>query len=345
MHPIRTALLLLLPLVGFGALHQTWRETDRARLALRDSTDAGLARAAADYLTVVTPPGAVGEFDAPRLLSGAHALAGTSSWPGGLQVVVGNTALLPDSIGLLPLSDSLFTVMDTASSLTADLGSTRAQLVPLRARSGNSSGAWVASWGAAPRNESGSLLRIGYIGAAGGVMLLSVLGLMQARGWWRWSAMAGIVAMVILIRAALGLEWEAEMRAATELRLVALRHLVEMAATAPGVRQVTVPSVAASAQTAPFALTPPAQSALTWGQDSLGAVATILAATPRTLSGLRISLHLPARPELLTGRVMPWLVLLLVVALLELLSGLSSRPAIFHSNTTPPTGTTSAGTA
>jgi hypothetical protein len=345
MHPIRTALLLLLPLVGLGALYQSWRETEHARLTLRDRTDAGLARAAADYLTVVTPPGTVGEFDAARLLSGTHALAGTSFWRGGVQVIVGNTALLPDSIGLLPLSDSLFSIMDTASSVAVDLVPERVQLVPLHSRTGTSSGAWVAVWGAAPINQSGSLLRIGYIGAAGGVMVLAVLGLMQARAPWRWGALAGVIAMVVLIRAALGLEWESQLRAATELRLRTLRHLVELAATAPGVRQVTVPGVAASAQTAPFALTPPAESDVTWGQDSLGSVATILAATPRTLSGLRISLHLPDRPEVLTGQVMPWLVVLLLVALLELLSGLSPRSPIFHTDSAAPSGTTSAGTA
>lgn len=343
--PLRTALLLLLPFVGLGALYATWRETDRARLALRDSTDAGMARAAADYLTVVTPPGAVGEFDPVRLLSGAYALAGTSSWPGGLQVVVGNTALLPDSVGLLPLSDSLFAVLDTAAAAMAILLPERVQLVPLRARSGRSSGAWVATWGAAPVTESGSLLRIGYIGAAGGIVILAVLGLMPARAWWRWATVGGIIVMIVLIRAALGVEWENELRRATELRLLALRHLVEMAATAPGVRQVTVPLVAASAVTAPYALTPPAESDIAWGQDSLGAVATILAATPRTLSGLRIALHLPERPEILTGRVMPWLMILLLVAVLELLSGLSSRTAIFHGDGTSPSGSTPAGTA
>jgi hypothetical protein len=61
---------------------------------------------------------------------------------------------------------------------------------------------------------------------------------------------------------------------------------------------------------------------------------------------LRLSLHLPQRPEVLTGRIMPWLLVLLAVALVELLiSGLSSRPTIFHSDTAPPSSTTSAGTA
>jgi hypothetical protein len=346
-HQFRTILLLLLPLVGLAALYASAQETGRARLALRDSTEAGLARSAADYLSVVTPAGAVGEFDAPRLISGAHALAGTSFWHGGLQVIVGSTALLPDSIGLLPLPDSLFAIMDSATGAVTVLGpQQRVQLVPLRAKSGKISGAWVGTWGAAPDTEDGSLLRIGYIGAAGSVVLLAVLGLMRAGRWWRWGVLTALVAMIVVIRGALGVEWEEQLRDATELRLRVLRHLVEVAATAPGVRQVTVPDVAASALVAPYALTPPAQSSLNWGQDSLGAVATILAATPRTLSGLKLSLHLPVRPEVLTGRIMPWLMILLVVALLELLlSGLSSRPAIFHTDPASPSSTTSAGTA
>lgn len=345
MHPLRTMLLLMLPIVGLGALYATWHETDRARLELRDRTDAGLARAAADYLTVVTPGGAVGEFDAPRLLSGAHALAGTSFWKGGLQVLVGNSALLRDSIGLLPLSDSLFNVMDTAVTVTAILPRERVQLVPLLTKSGTSSGAWVAAWGAAPATESGPLLRAAYIGAAGAIVLLAILGLLQARPPWRWACFGAVALMVVLLRAALGLEWEGELRQATELRLLTLRQLVEIAATAPGVRQAMVAEVAASAETAPFALPPPAESEVSWGQDSLGAVATILAATPRTLSGLRLSLHLPLRPESLTGRVMPWLLVLLLAGLVELLSGLSRRPAIFQGNGTAPSASTSPGTA
>jgi hypothetical protein len=252
---------------------------------------------------------------------------------------------LPDSIGLLPLSDSLFSLMDTAARVTAVLDPERVQLVPLLARSGARSGAWVAVWGAAPLSQSGSLLRIGYIGAAGSLMLLTVLGLMRTRAWWRWGAFGGCVAMIVVIRAALGAEWEAELRSDTELRLRTLRHLVEVAATASGVRQATVPGVAASAQTAPYALTPPAGGDVAWGQDSVGAVGTILAATPRTLSGLRIALHPPQRPEVLTGRVMPWLVLVLLVALTELLSGLSTRAAIFHSDRPTPSSSTPAGTA
>lgn len=335
---MRKALLLLLPLVAFLALHATWRTTESARLALRDSTDAGLARGAADFLTVITPPGTVGEFDAVRLLSGAHALAGTSFWPGGLQILVGSTPLLPDSIGLLPLSEALLRVMDDEPPVvTVQRAAARVQLVPLHARSGRSSGAWVAAWGSAAVREAGPWLRIGYIGAAGGVMLLAVLGLLRSHSTWRWSTLGSVVVMIVLLRAALGLEWDSQLRESTDLRLRALRHLVEIAATAPGVRQVTVGTVAASATVEPYALTPPAQSDVVWGQDSLGAVATILAATPRTLSGLRISLHLPERPEALTGRVMPWLLVVLLVALLELLlSGLSPRPAIFHSDSGSP---------
>jgi hypothetical protein len=346
-HQVRTILLLLLPPVGLAALYTGAQETGRARLALRDSTDAGLARAAADYLSVVTPAGAVGEFDAPRLISGTHALSGTSFWQGGLQVIIGSTALLPDSIGLIPLPDSLFAIMDSATgAVTVVRGPQRVQLVPLPGKAGKSSAAWVGVWGAAPATMDGSLLRIGYIGAAGGVVLLAVLGLLRARAWWRWGALAAVVAMIIVIRGALGVQWEGQLRDATELRLRVLRHLVEVAATAPGVRQATVPDVAASAIATPYALTPPAQSTLTWGQDSVGAVATILAATPRTLSGLKLSLHLPTAPEVLTGRIMPWLLLLLGVALVELLvSGLSSRPAIFHRDTATPSSTTSAGTA
>jgi hypothetical protein len=344
---MRKAFLLLLPLVAFLALHTSWRIGEQARWMLRDSTEAGLARSAADFLTVVTPPGTVGEFDAVRLLSGVHALAGTSFWPGGLQVVVGSTALLPDSLHLLPLSDSLLRVMDDSPPAVAvDRGEVRVLLVPLRARSGSSSGAWIASWGGATASSAGPLIRIGYIGAAGGIMLLAVLGLLRAHHTWRWSAVAGVIAMIVLIRAALGLEWEGQLRTATELRLRTIRNLVEIAATAPGVRQVTVPGVAASAEVFPYALMPKAQSDVVWTQDSLGAAATILAATPRTLSGLKIALHPPEPPEVLTGRVMPWLLLVLLVALVQLLlSGLSSRPAIFQGDRQTSPGIIPPGTA
>lgn len=344
---MRKALLLLLPLVAFFALHATWRSGERARLALRDSTDAGLARSAADFLTVVTPPGAVGEFDPVRLLSGAHALAGTSFWPSGLQVVLGSTPLLPDSIGLLPFSDSLLRVMDdTPAVVPVERAAGRIQMVPLRARSGRRSGVWAASWGGSPLYRAGPLTRIGYIGAAGGIMLLSVLGLMRVHASWRWGVLAGVVAMIVLLRAAIGAEWESQLRQSTELRLRTLRHVVEVAATAPGVRQVTVPAVAASAVVKPYALMPPVQSPVSWTQDSLGPIATILAATPRTLSGLQIGLHPPERPEVLTGRIMPWLALVLLVAVAELLlSGLSRRPAILHSDRDASPGITPPGTA
>lgn len=343
---MRRVLLLLLPLLALGALAVTWREVERARVVLRDVTDAGLARAAADYLTTVTPPGAVGEFDGARLLSGAHALAGTSFWPGGLQVLVGNTPLLPDSLGLLPLPDSLLRLMDQSSVVVrAQVGGRRVQLVPLLARSGNHTGAWVAVWNGARSPEPGILLRFGYIGTAGGLVILALLGLLHSGAPWRWAVAATTIGFVLLIRLALGSEWESQLRESTELRIRTLRHLVEIAATAPGVRQVTVPNVAASATVVPFALTPPAQSEVVWVQDSLGLAATILAATPRTLSGLKLVLHLPEPPEQLTGRVMPWLIgVLAIVVIMLVLSGLSPRPAIFHTEATPP-GLTPPGNA
>jgi hypothetical protein len=344
---MRKVLLLLLPLVALASLYLTWEETARAQLALRDSTDAGLARGAADYLTTITPPGAVGEFDAPRLLSAVHALSVTSFWPGGLQVLIGGTALLPDSIGLVPLPEPVLRVMDQSPTMvTVPAGQRRVQFVPLLARSGKHSGGWVGVWSGSQEIEPGVLLRIGYIGAAGGVVMLALLSLMRSAATWRWLTMAAILVMVVVIRAALGTQWESQLREATEFRVTILRHLVEVAATAPGVRQVTVQQVAASATVIPYALMPPAQSGVLWIQDSLGPAATILAATPRTLSGLKLVLHLPEPPEMLTGRVMPWLLVVLVVALVELLlSGLSRRPAIFQGNAAPPSSHTPAGTA
>ncbi len=283
---------------------------------------------------MVTPPGPIGEFDPVRLLSAANVLATTSFWPGGLQVLVGNTALVPDSIQLLPLPDSVLLAMEQGQApVRVETPVVQVSLVPLLSREGRRTGAWVAAWNVFPGLRVGTRLRLLFLGSALGIVLTGVLGMPALRSSLRWvTAAGGAVALVLLVMT-LTERITTTVRAATELRLEALRRLVEMAATAPGVRQATVPDVAASAEVRPLARAPAVGSALAWDADSAGPFATITAATPRTLSGLALTLR-PVDPDPIPilAQLRRWcgigLAGLLVTALF---SGLSPVPAVFHS--------------
>lgn len=340
----RKAFGVLLPLVALGALSGMWWTAQGAERALQRGTDAALARAGADFLTVVTPHGAIGEFDPVRLLSGANALANSSVLPGGMQVVVGNTPLVSDTVHLLPLADSVLLAMDRGRSpVLAETPMVVASFVPLRSREGHRTGGWLAVWNAFPVAFVGAYLRLLFLLVAAGIMVSALLCLPGRRLQPRWLAVVGTALGVLLLTVILNQKIDRTIRAATALRLETVRRLVEIAATAPGVRQATVSDVAASVEVRPLAIAPPPGTGVSWSEDSAGPVATILAATPRTLSGLALVLR-PREPDPdLVGRgLWGWCGLVLATLLgTLLLSGLSPSPAVFHSGAGEPPRTTS----
>ncbi len=307
--------MVLAVVAGLLALGGQWYVAASAATRASDAADLALARHAAGYLSVVVPRTGTGGFDAPRLLSTANALAGSTAWPGGLQVAIGQAPLVTDSIGLAPLPDSLLAQLELGSEgFIVSHARRRAAVVPLLDTDQWTLRGWIGVWGTVPDRVASAHAGLLTLLAAGLLLFLGVASLREERRWTRYLpyAVAGTAALLALD---LGIGARGTARAATDLRLETLARLVEMAATAPGVAQGRLREIGVGTAAASVGL--PSSGAVVERSDSAGEPrASIVAATPRTRSGLAFT----ARPfEAGEG----WLALQLsVLALLSAVAGL-----------------------
>ncbi len=307
------------PAVVLLALTGLWWAAARAEREVTDASDAALAAHAAAYLIVLTPPGAAQGYDASRLLSSANALADASFWSGGLQVALGSAPLVADTIGLLPVPDSLLTRLERGEpAVVASHPRARVVMVPFRSRDRITVLGWVAAWNTVQAHIPSRHLALLTLGALFGLGTATVTLLRHTRPRWRFVAYVSALGVVGLLALDLGWSVHRTARAATDTRLLTLRRLVEIAATAEGVRQARLPEIGAGLESRRLLppLTPPDDVVRQTDDDNIGAtVARIVAATPRTQGGLEFRVT-PAESEL--GELWLRLALWLAVAALGL---------------------------
>lgn len=299
-----------------GSVAGLWHAAITSERAALDRLQQQLAQHAGAYLGVVTPSGSAGGYDPARLLSGANALAGATFWPGGLQLVLGSTALIPDDIGLLPLPDSAQLAVDRgARVLTVTHAEERAVLVTFLGPETHYLG-WVGTWGAvgAQLPSSLALVLTALAAAALGLALWACGRRGPARQ--RLLAVGALVLAMLILTAELTSVLRATQRAVIETRLEAVRHLIELAATAERVRQADLPAIAVDIALAARRRTPIADSGVVWSDS----VASISAATPRTQGSLQLAVPLLTPGIEFTRRQLAWL-LLPALGLLLLLLG------------------------
>jgi hypothetical protein len=289
---LRRWLLLVGPLAALAAIAGQWRSSRLAERMELDGADAALARNAAAYLSVVVPAGAANGYDPARLLSAVNTLARASFWPGGLQLALGAVPLLPDTIGLAPVPDSLLRLLDEGrDAVVARHARERASLVPFLDRDRWGMLGWTAAWRTV-RPQLPSLMSGGLTALAVAWILGAALVFLRETDR-RWRVVAFMSALGFLGVLALDLGWTVHRaaRAAAETRLLTLKRLIEVAATAPGVRQPMLPELAVGVQVRPLDAPVTPATDLTWGQDAQGPTVTVVAATPRTQGGLELTLH------------------------------------------------------
>jgi antitoxin (DNA-binding transcriptional repressor) of toxin-antitoxin stability system len=317
-----------------------WTARATERDLLRRS-DAALAVHAIRYLSVVTPAGPDGGYDARRLLSAANALADASFWPGGFQLALGQLALAPDTIGLAPLPPSVLAQLrEGASSVVTTHARVETVVVPFPDRDHTSLLGWAATWGT---------LRSYFPSAhAGLVMLLAIAGIVAAAAglWsehtarWRLTAFASAMGLVTLLAIDLGWSLYRTARVGSDTRLLTIRRLVEIAATAEGVRQSRLPELGAGTTVRLLRRPVPPNEDVIRDEEDGEPVARIVAATPRTQGAIAFSLR-PMEADLggLWLGLLAWLglsALALAVtgwagrALQPPAAGLSGHAAVLH---------------
>lgn len=273
-------------LAGIAGL---WRPPLAEERRAVDALHVALAQHADAFLRVATPWGVAGGYDPAHLLSGANALAGATFWPGHLQLVLGGTPLVPDDVGLLPLPDSVRAQVETGlAPVFVDLATVRVAIAPFRAADGAPLG-WVASWGALepmlPTHEA-IVLSLLALGLAAGALGVVVIG----GGRRRLGVLLGLAAAAgVVLALDLGRIVDSTSHAAVQARLITVRQLLEVAATAPQVRQAELPALALDLEVELRRGAEGADQPVTW--DARGA--SVVAATPRTQGSLL--LRLPRR--------------------------------------------------
>jgi hypothetical protein len=278
------------------ALAGLWLVTRRAEVRLEDGVNRDLARSAAAFLAVVTPSDGGRGYLPSRLLSGVGALAISSFWSGGLQGALGRTPLLPDTIGLTPLPEPVAERLDQGGQpVIATHARARVALAPLFDRDHAEVLGWIGVWGGLPRPDPGFLNM--------GVLALAVLAVLAAGlrchagvpGRRRTAALVGAGLGLVVTAAALAGHLRALAARATETRLITMRRLIEVAATADGVRRARLPEIAVDARVGETTLDPVARPRV--DRVTIGGVtyARTFAATPR--SGDQSGLELAVLPS------------------------------------------------
>ncbi len=273
-----------------------WQAALRTEQAVLDRLQRQLAQHAGAYLGVVTPAGTAGGYDPARLLSGANALAGASFWPGGIQLVLGSTALIPDDAGLLPLPDSVQVAVDRGAPMyVLRHAEERAVLVPFLGPESHYLG-WVGTWGALRRRLPTPLSLT--LTALPGLVLVITVWSCARRAALRQRLLAAValtLSLFLLVRE-VRTELSDVRRSAIQTRLETVRKLIELAATAERVRQADLPAIAVDIGVAVRRGLPLADSGVVWSDS----VASISAATPRTQGSLQLAVAVsepPPRPS------------------------------------------------
>jgi hypothetical protein len=290
--PPRRELLLAGALIASAAIVGLWQSSRRAELAELDRADLALAGTAAAYLSVVVPTGGANGYDPARLLAGVNTLSRASFWPGGLQLALGAIPLLPDTIGLLPMPDSLLRLLDAGrEGVIARHARARVGVVPFLDRDRWGILGWAATWGTV-RHQLPSLAAALLTTVAGACLVVAALVFLREVDR-RWRILAFLCALGFLAALAVDLGWSVHQaaRVAAETRLLTLKRLIEVAATAPGVRQAMLPEIAVEVEVRPWRGTVTPATDVSWGRDQLGPFLSVVAATPRTQGGLELILH------------------------------------------------------
>lgn len=309
MRGVRTRLtgLLLGSLFVLGAMAGAFAAARQADAEARIRTDAALARNASLFLSVVVPAGPANGYDPARLLASVNTLARASFWPGGFQLALGSVPLLPDTIGLVPLPDSLLRLLDQGDSVVVARHAARpVALVPFLDRDRYGMLGWAASWDLMPgRVPSGrsKLLAVMVLVALGVVAVALLLG--RARVFLPLAV--GLATALMLLALDLHQSVGRAIEDGAGLRVSTLKRLIEVAATAPGVRQALLPEIAVGVRVREHDASSAGVPAGTWTDPATGAVLAI-AATPRTGGGLELAL-VPERERL--GSLDRWLALCL----------------------------------
>ena len=289
MVPIRWPIVLG-PLLVLTAVAGLWWSAEEAERAVADTSDADLARHATAFLEVLTPAGPSESYNAPRLLSAANTLADASFWRGGIQVTMGSVALVADSIGLMPIPDSLLLELEHgAASVVAIHARHRSTLVPFLSRDRRTLLGWVAAWGTVERQFPGkrhvALLLLVLIGLVAATVTL----MRYTRPGWRALSVLTELGLIGLLALTIGFSVSGTAHNATDIRLLTLRRLVEIAATAEGVQQSRLREIGTgtfSRRISPPLVRPDDVIRGDDDPDSDTPVARIVAATPRTQGGL-----------------------------------------------------------
>jgi hypothetical protein len=267
-----------------------WRTALRAETGAVDRLHLHLAEHAAQFLTVATPAGQAGGYDPARLVAWANSLAGATFWPGQLQVVLGGTPLVPDEIGLLPLPDSVRAMVEVGlAPQFVESPEGRVALYAFRGADRRPLG-WVGAWGAlepelpTPEPIAITIIALGLVSAAVGIVLIGGGPLRLAVALLLSAGAAGVLA--VSLERVVG----STARAAVVARLATARRLVEMAATAPEVRQAELPALVPGLEVEAVRGDRGAAEPVEWSDS----VATVVAATPRTQGSLILRLRAPA---------------------------------------------------
>jgi antitoxin (DNA-binding transcriptional repressor) of toxin-antitoxin stability system len=326
--------LLLGIMTGLGSVVGAWSSAVRWEREVRDQNDAALARTAVAYIGVVTPSGPEGGVDARRLVAAAHTIAGASFWPGGFQMAIGSVALVADTIGLVPLPDSAAQALERGEQRVITTHARfRAVLVPLPSGAGQRARGWAAAWNTLPPVLTSRLTSLLTVFATLGLgAALLILRHRHVRVGRRRALLATLGALSFLILS-LGLSVRQAAKHSTAVQLRMARRLIEIAATAAGVRQARLPEIAANLEVRTLESPALSTDAVERKVEGGRRIARVIAATPRSRGGLEIRMT-PVEAGL--GRLWGMLLLWLGIGAVGMgaagsAAGLSAAGGLFHS--------------
>jgi hypothetical protein len=326
--------LVLGTLLALGSVVGLWWSAVRAERKIRDDNDAMLARYAAAYLGVVTPASPAGGYDLPRLVSVTNTITGSSFWPGGFQIVLGSVALVADTIDLLPLPDTVTRALaGGAPSVVTTHGRYRVVLVPFRGTPGQGPVGAAAAWNTLPARLISSRYGVGTLVALGGIVAALLAWRYDPRRVWRRVVTAMALGLLTLVAVGLGEGVWQTARESTALRLLTARTLLEIAATASGVKQARLPEIGDGLSVRELAQPVNRNDDVTDLDEADGPVAMVVAVTPRTRTGLELRMA-PVEAGLgdLWWALVAWLGLgALGLSLGVRAAGLSAPGGLFHS--------------